>query len=130
LIYLLDGIDEISEYDNDPHLKPVICGPFMRKAADHCDFPLSARLIYDLLLVALKEAEGTLNVEEAANTWTHVWRRACSFGTKENCKIAKLAVQQQTWCERLGMAFQLDGRADAADYAHTLAYRRVKGVEI
>lgn len=132
LIYLLDGIDENSEYDNgnDSHLKPVICDPVMRKAADNCDFALSARLIYDLLLVALKEAEGTLDVEQAANTWTHVWRRACSFGTEKNRRIAKLAVQQKTWSERLGMAFQLDGRADAADYGHTLAYRRVKGIEI
>lgn len=124
LIYLLDGIDENSEYDgDDSHSRPVICDPVMRKAADNCDFPLSARLIYDLLLAALNETEGLLDVETAANTWTHVWRRACSFGTEENRKIAKLAVQQKTWAARLGMALQLDGRADAADYAHTLAYR-------
>ncbi|KAE8556600.1 hypothetical protein EYB25_001302 [Talaromyces marneffei] len=132
LVYLLDSIDENSEYDDDnsPHFKPVICDPVMRKAADNCDFPLSTRLIYDLLLVALKEAEGVLDAEGAAYTWTHVWRRANSFGTAENRRIAKLDVQQKTWSERLGMAFQLDGRADAADYAHTLAYRRVKGIEI
>lgn len=131
LIYLLDGIDENSEYDDDDsHSRPVICDPVMRKAADNCDFPLSARLIYDLLLAALSEAEGTMDVETAANTWTHVWRRACSFGTEGNRKIAKLAVQQKTWTERLGMAFKLDGQADAADYFHTLAYRRVKGIEI
>ncbi|GAM39056.1 hypothetical protein TCE0_034r10284 [Talaromyces pinophilus] len=131
LIYLLDGIDENSEYDDDDsHSRPVICDPIMRKAADNCDFPLSARLIYDLLLAVLTEAEGLLDIETAANTWTHVWRRACSFGTEENRKIAKLAVQQKTWIERLGMAFQLDGRADAADYWHTLAYRQVKGIKI
>lgn len=129
LIYLLDGIDENSEYDHDDsHSTPVICDPIMRKAADNCDFPLSARLIYDLLLATLEEAEGVLDVEEAATTWSHAWRRASSFGTAENRKIAKLAVQQKTWTERLRMAFQLDGRADAADYLHTLAYRRVKGI--
>lgn len=41
LVYLLDSIDENSEYDDDnsPHFKPVICDPVMRKAADNCDFP-------------------------------------------------------------------------------------------
>ncbi|KAK0637172.1 hypothetical protein B0T17DRAFT_588093 [Bombardia bombarda] len=97
--------------------RPLITDIQLKRAAETRSIPLSSRLIYGLLVMVLTEQEGLLDDFLAERLSPSIWAAATMFETENNARLAKLAMAQETWLERLCVAFHLYGRADAADAA-------------
>ncbi|KAM7194685.1 hypothetical protein V8F20_007877 [Naviculisporaceae sp. PSN 640] len=95
----------------------------LKRAAETHRIPLSSRLIYGLLVMVLTEQEGLLDHFLAERLSPGIWAVATVFQTESNARLAKCAMAQETWLERLCMAFPLYGRADAVDAALAELFR-------
>ncbi|KAK3380344.1 hypothetical protein B0T24DRAFT_190996 [Lasiosphaeria ovina] len=103
--------------------RPLITDIQLKRAAETGSIPLSSRLIYGVLVMVLTEQEGLLDDFLAERLSPSIRAAAAMFRTESNARLAKLAMAQETWLERLCVAFRLYGRADAADAALAEALR-------
>ncbi|KAK0612232.1 hypothetical protein B0T14DRAFT_441647, partial [Immersiella caudata] len=107
--------------------RPLITDPQLKPAADTLRIPLWSRFIYGLLTMSLLEQEGLLDDFMAERLSRNVLVPFAMFKTESNVQVAKLAMAQQDWLGRLCVAFQLYGRADAADEAMATLFRALSG---
>ncbi|CDM31388.1 SET domain [Penicillium roqueforti FM164] len=93
----------------------LIVDPKLKAAAETGNIPLMSRMVLHLLMVVFLEEEGLLDdwavkvVEQGAVTPVF-WCQS-----EYNYEIADLALAQDTWLEKLQVAFQIYGRTDPAD---------------
>ena len=106
---------------------PIIFDPKVRKAAERFEFPLSARLIYDLLIVVLLEEEKLLDDFMVEGLNPGIKQIADAFKIPSNARLAKLAMAQETWLGKFCMALRLDGQADIADRLISEKLRKLDG---
>lgn len=99
--------------------------PELRRAAEELTIPLSSRLVYNLLVMALLEEEG-LTEFIVETMLPGIQRISKLFATESNAKIVKLAMAQGTWLEKFCVAARLYGREDAADHAIAHALKMVR----
>jgi hypothetical protein len=128
LNFLTTGLDPIGQRLQSAY--PIIFDPKLRKEAEGFRIPLSARLIYELLTMYLLEEERLMDdfvVERFNPAILHI---STLFKTESNARIARLAVAQETWLEKLCVAFGLYGRRDAADHLSAMALRRKHGLSV
>ena len=114
LEYLNSGVDSHGE-GLQRSASSLIIDPELRLAAETSNMPHSSRFIYTVMSVFLQEEEGLLDDYAVKRVSPDIHQLAGFFQTKENAAIAKLAMAQDTWFERLDIAFRLYGRRDAAD---------------
>lgn len=79
--------------------------------------------------VFIQEEEGLLDDYAVKRVSPGIHQLAGFFQTKENAAIAKLAMAQDTWFERLDIAFRHYGRRDAADDRLVERFRLVSLVQ-
>ncbi|RDW59117.1 hypothetical protein BP5796_12041 [Coleophoma crateriformis] len=125
LQYLTLGVDLGGQRQDS--VSPIIIDPELKKAAENFSIPLSARLIYDVLVAYLLEEEGLLDHFMVKRLEPGIVRTVASFETEGNVEIARLAIVQETWLEKLCTAFRLYGRADTADHAVAVGLRMLYG---
>lgn len=99
----------------------------MRKAAERFEFPLSARLIYDFLIVVLLEEERLLDDFMVEGLNPGIKQITDAFKIPSNARLAKLAMAQETWLGKFCMALRLDGQADIADRSISEKLRKLDG---
>jgi hypothetical protein len=126
LQYLRLGVDLNGQKQGTA--RPIIFDPNLKKAAE--DFPLSARLIYNLLVMTLLEEEGLLDDFMVKRFNPGMLQITALFKTESNARIARLAMAQETWLEEFCTAFSLYGRADVADHAIVVALRKLQGLSV
>jgi len=114
LQYLQTGKDLDGQKQQDGN-RPLITDRQLKRAAEAGSIPLSSRLIYGLLVIVLTEQEGLLDDFMVKRLSPSVLATADAFKTESNARLAKLAMAQGTWLEKLCAAFHLYGRADAID---------------
>ena len=106
---------------------PIIFNPKMKTAAERLEFPLSARLIYDLFIVVLLEEEELLDDFMVEGLNPGIMQITDAFKIPSNAKLAKLALAQETWLGKFCTALSLDGRADSADRSISEKLRKLDG---
>lgn len=126
LQYLQIGVDLDGQRQDAPD-RPLITDPQLKRAAETFRIPLSSRFIYGLLMMSLLEQEGLLDDFLAERLGRNVSVPFAMFETESNVQVAKLAMAQHDWLGRLCVAFQLYGRADAADQAVATLFRALSG---
>jgi hypothetical protein len=109
--------EDVSTCNRDPEhsTSAIILDPELKKVAEDFNIPLSARLIYELLVVYLLEEEGFLDHFLVGRLRQAMMWTAASLKTESNSRIVRLAMEQETWLGKLCVAFRLYGRGDAAD---------------
>ena len=115
LQYLTLGVDLNGQRQGS--MSPIIVDSKLKKAAEDFRIPLSARLIYNLLVMYLLEEEGLLDDIMVERLYPGILQLTTLFGTESNASIVRLAMTQTTWLEKFCMAFRLYGQADVADHA-------------
>ncbi|KAK2747986.1 hypothetical protein FQN57_001577 [Myotisia sp. PD_48] len=113
LQYLMVGVD--LDGHRQSHASPIIFDSKLKDVAEAFSIPVSARLIYKLLVMFLLEEEGLLDYLSIRRKNTDILKIAGLFRTASNARIASLAVVQSTWLEKFCMASRLYGRKDTAD---------------
>lgn len=93
----------------------IIADPDVRKEVAEFRTPLSSQLVCNLLTVCLMEAEGILDDFEFGRLHPACTAMVTMFRRPKNANIARRAMAQNTPSERLRVAFELYGCADAAD---------------
>ncbi len=124
LQYLTLGID--LEGQRQTSASPIIFDSKLRKSADEFSIPLSARLIYNLLVMYLLEEEGLLDDFMVKRMNSGIQHTTSWFKTESNAVIARLAIAQESWLRKFCVAFRLWGREDAADHTIALALRGLR----
>jgi hypothetical protein len=125
LEYLTHGVDLNGQRQGSA--SPIIIDPKLKKAAEDFAIPISARLIYKLLVMYLLEEEGLLDHFMVERLNPGILSTTTLFETESNAKIARLAIAQKTYLEKLCMAFRLYGREDATDHAIAVQLRILNG---
>ncbi|KAL3426072.1 set domain-containing protein 5 [Phlyctema vagabunda] len=128
LQYLTLGVDLNGERQGSA--SPIIVDPQLKRAAEGFMIPLSARLIYNILVVYLLEEEGLLDHFMIERFNPGILTLAARFETESNARIARLVTVQKTSLDKLNMAFRLYGRADAADHTTTMSLRMLNGLSV
>ncbi|KAL2816625.1 hypothetical protein BDW59DRAFT_166270 [Aspergillus cavernicola] len=93
----------------------IIFDARLKAAAENLEIPLSARLIYNLLAMALQEEEGLMNDLLIARFKPSILATVSLFSTARYARIARLAMTQETWVDKFSIASRLWGLADRAD---------------
>ena len=106
---------------------PIIVDSKLKTTAEDFSIPLSARLIYNLLVMSLLEEEGLLDDFMVERFNLGILQMAALFQTGSNARIARQAMAQKTWQGKFGMAFGLYGRGDVADRATAVRLRMPHG---
>ncbi len=114
LRYLQTGID-LDGRKQEASGRPLISDPQQKIAAEMHIVPLSSRFIYALLMMSCSNRRVYSTTFWLQGTSLEYWAVAARFETESNAEVAKLAMAQETWLERLCVAFCIFGRADAAD---------------
>jgi hypothetical protein len=128
LQYLTLGVDLNGQRQGSA--SPIIVDSKLKKEAEDFSIPLSARLIYDLLVMCLLEEEGLLDDFMVERLNPGILRTTALFQTESNARIARLVITQETWLEKFCMAFRLYGRGDAADHAIAVGLRVLHGLSV
>jgi hypothetical protein len=115
LQYLTLGVDLNRQRQGSA--SPIIVDSKLKKTAEDFSIPLSARLIYNLLVMCLLEEEGLLDDFMVERFNPGILQTTALFQTGSNARIARQAMAQETWQEKFCMAFGLYGREDVADHA-------------
>jgi hypothetical protein len=109
----LDGQRQGSE-------SPIIIDSQLKKAAEDLAIPVSARLVYNILVMFLLDEEELMNDFMIGRMYPGILILSTLFKTEGNARLAMLAMEQKTWLEKLCVAFRLWGRGDVADYGIAL----------
>ncbi|KUL87177.1 hypothetical protein ZTR_05621 [Talaromyces verruculosus] len=102
----------------------IIVDPELKRAAESYNIPLSTRFIHGVLFTVLMEEEGLLDDFATERIYATMVFPPTMFKTENNRRIAERALDQDTWLEVLGVAFELDGRSDADDQSFAEDMRR------
>ncbi|KAL2166854.1 hypothetical protein VTG60DRAFT_2089 [Thermothelomyces hinnuleus] len=121
LEYLSHGVE--MDRRRRPPKSPLIVDPQLKRAAETFDIPISSRLVYAILSVALLQEEGLLDDFKVKRVIPGISTLVGLFRNKENAEIARFAMVQDSWIKRLEVAFGLFGRKDAFDRELTKALR-------
>lgn len=111
LQYLLTGTD----LNGQSSASPIIFDAELRRKAENFGIPLSARLIYSLLVMFL------LNEEEVLDDFTidqfnpGILAIPDLLQTETNIRIAKMALEQESWLAKFCVACELYGQENLAD---------------
>ncbi|KAE8139738.1 hypothetical protein BDV38DRAFT_39848 [Aspergillus pseudotamarii] len=124
LQYLTLGVD-INGQRQSSH-SSIIVDSELRNAAETFSIPISCRFIYTLLTIFLIEEEGLLDDFLVERLRPGLVATAGLFTLESNCSIARLAMNQGSWLERLLVGFELYGRRDTADHEVILALQKVR----
>jgi hypothetical protein len=114
LLYLLFG-EDLQGKAEIAATRPVIADCKLRRAAETFNIPLCSRFVYGLTLAVLLEEEGLLGYRRLAKVLRLIHQPILMFRTPRIQRLAKQAIAQATWLERLNKGFQLFGQPDAAD---------------
>ena len=114
LHYLTHGEDTVGE-PLPVAVAPIITDGRLRAVAENFSTPLSARLVYSLLIMHLLEEEGLMDHFMVARMGPGIEQTASFFGDERNASIARLAIAQETWLGKLSVAARLYGRMDGND---------------
>jgi hypothetical protein len=117
----LDGQRQGSE-------SPIIIDSQLKKAAENLTIQVSARLVYNLLVMFLLDEEELMNDFMIGRMYPGILILSTLFKTEGNARLARLAMEQKTWLEKLCVAFRLWGRGDVADYGIALQLRMIHGL--
>jgi hypothetical protein len=128
LQYLTLGVDLNGQRQGSASL--IIVDSNLKKTAEDFSIPLSARLIYDLLVMSLLEEEGLLDDFMVERLHPGILQTTALFQIGSNARIARQAMAQETWQEKFGMAFGLYGRGDAADHATAVGLQMLHGLSV
>ena len=109
---------------------PIIVDSKLKKTAEDFSIPLSARLIYNLLVMFLLEEEGLLDDFMVERFNPGILQTTAFFQTGSNARIARQAMAQETWQEKFCMAFGLYGRGDVADHTTAVRLRMLHGLSV
>jgi SET domain len=126
LEYLTSGVD-LHGKRQDSAL-PIIVDSELKKKAEDFSIPLSARLIYKILVMSLLEEEGLLDDFMVERLNPGIVELATLFQTGSNVRIVRQVMAQRTWQEKLGIAFGLYGREDVADPDVAAGLRMLHGL--
>jgi hypothetical protein len=126
LMYLETGND-LNGKKQEASSTQLIFDSQLKSAAEALSISLSSRFISGLLRMCLTEQEGLLDDYLTQRLTPSIEAAVIMFQTESNAKIAKLAMAQDTWFERLSVAFHLYGRADAADQAVAKLFSMLRG---
>lgn len=118
----LNGADQARS--GNPWPPSIIRDPVLKRAAESYSLPLSKRFIYGMLFIVLTEEEGLLDDFGLGLIFSSMLHPPTKFKTKSNFEIADRAFHQRSWKDSLGVAFELDGRSDSADWSHAEGLRR------
>jgi SET domain-containing protein len=127
LNFLTIGVDPIGDRLES---SPIIFNQKLRKEVQEFGIPLSVKLIYELLTMYLLEEEGLMDAFVVERCNPAILHTSTLFKTESNARIARLAVAQETWLEKLRVALRLDGREDAGDRLSVMALRRQHGLSV
>jgi hypothetical protein len=108
-----------SSFINDARLK---------KDVETYSISLSARLIYNLLLMALSEQEGLLDEFLEERMTPGIVSVLQAFRTEGNASTAIQAMLLQGWTQKFFSASYMWGRHDAGDLAFAQQLRSASGV--
>ena len=111
-------------------VSPIIVDSKLKKTAEDFSIPLSARLIYNLLVMSLLEEEGLLNDFMVERFNLGILQMTALFQIGSNARIARQAMAQETRQEKFGIAFGLYGRGDVADHATAVGLRMLHGLSV
>lgn len=100
LQYLTLVVDVIRPGQSSTSL--IILESGLKKAVEDFSISISARLIYNLLVMCLLEAEGLLDNFMMERLKPGILKTASWFCTESNTRIAKLAMAQETWAGSFG----------------------------
>ncbi|KAH6871525.1 hypothetical protein B0T10DRAFT_260423 [Thelonectria olida] len=117
----LDGQRQVSR-------SPIITDPELKRASEYFNIPLTSRFIYNLLCALLLEQEELLDDFMNERVTPSIDTAVSFFRTDANATIAKFAMAQETWLEKVDVAFRLFGQADACDHELALLLRQLRGV--
>jgi len=95
---------------------PIIFDPGLRRDAETFSISLSARLIYNLLIMFFLEEEGLLDGFMFKRMYPGILKVSTWFKTESNARIAMFALSQDTWLKKLCVALTLYGKSDIADH--------------
>ena len=126
LQYLTLGVDLDGRRQDSP--TPIIVDPELKKAAETCSIPLSARLVYNLLSMFLMQEEGLLDYLMIERMSPSIELLPRLFQTANNAELAKLAMTQNTWTEKFCVASRLWGKRDSGDDVAGQLFRLWRGV--
>lgn len=96
-------------------VSPIIVDSKLKKAAEESRIPLSARLIYNLMVMCLLEMEELLDDFTVERLYPGILRTTALVQTESNARIAKRTIAQGTWLQKVFVAFELYGQEDIAD---------------
>ncbi len=128
LQYLTLGVDLNGQKQDST--SPIIVDPDLKEAAEDFCIPLSSRLIYNLLILCLLDAEELLDDFMVKRLYPGILKLVTMFSDEEQRCIARLAVEQKTWLKKFCTAFRLYGRTDVADHAVAETLRMLRGLSI
>jgi hypothetical protein len=128
LQYLTLGVDLNGQKQGSA--SPIIVDSKLKKTAEDFSIPLSARLIYNLLVMCLLEEEGLLDDFMVERFNPGLLQITALFQTGSNARIARQAMAQETWQEKFCVAFGLYGRGDVADHATAVSLRMLHGLSV
>jgi hypothetical protein len=117
----LNGADQA--ISGNPWPPSIIRDRVLKRAAESYSLPLSKRFIYGMLFTALTEEEGLLDEFGLGLIFSSMVPPPPTFKTKRNLDIADCAFHQRSWKDSFGVAFELDGRSDSADWSHAEGLR-------
>lgn len=113
LKYLISGEDVDGQLQGPQ--SPIIMDPKLKQAAETFNIPLSARLVYNLLIMVLLQEEGLLDEFTVGRMSPPILCLPAKFATQSNAEVAKLALSQGTWLQKFCVSLRLWGKRDAAD---------------
>ncbi|KAG0156773.1 hypothetical protein PDIDSM_3954 [Penicillium digitatum] len=122
LQYLARGVDLYGQRQSHS----IIVDSTMKFVAETFSITLSARLIYALLSIFFLEEEGLLDDFMDAKLRPSLTKTVQLFKSETNRGVVGLAMEQNTWVQKLQVAFRLYGQEDAADYEVSLALRKLR----
>ncbi|KAK2767771.1 hypothetical protein FQN54_003930 [Arachnomyces sp. PD_36] len=114
LRYLNDGVGVDGERESS-RSSPIIIDPKLKKDAEEFKIPFTNRLIYQLLIMCLKEEEGLPDHYWVEHLREEISMMTSMFMTPSNIGVVQEAMAKETWLERLCVAACLYGRRDTRD---------------
>jgi hypothetical protein len=124
LHYLTHGADMNGQRQDSAFV--IIVDSVLKNAAEDFRITISARLIYNLLIMSLMDDEGLLDDFMVERMNPGILQISTLFQTESNARIARLAMAQDTWLGKFCVAFRLYGRGDMADHAIAVQLRMLR----
>jgi hypothetical protein len=113
LEYLVKGHD--TDGTRHSSSSSIIADPELKQATETSTLTVSSTFIYILLIMALAEQEGLMDYLFVELNEPRISVTLGFFATEQNKKIAKLAMEQETWTQKFCVVAGLWGQPDRND---------------